>query len=108
MKRRGGASVYIYVKRSVLLPLIEVSDCPMKTISAPVRSFSTVSPQTLALMNNEFMLEQAGYFAERVTAEAGNETRKQIGSASKLALNRQPTEKEMALALEFLKTQTEG
>ncbi|MEP7339858.1 MAG: DUF1549 domain-containing protein [Acidobacteriota bacterium] len=101
-------SVYIYVKRSVLLPLIEVFDCPVTTVSAPVRSVSTVSPQALALMNNEFVLEQAGYFAERVVAEAGNDTRKQIGSAFKLALNRQPTEKETAWALEFLKSQTEG
>jgi mono/diheme cytochrome c family protein len=101
-------SVYIYVKRSVLLPLIEVFDCPVTTVSAPVRSVSTVSPQALALMNNEFVLEQAGYFAERVAAEAGNDTRKQIASAFKLALNRQPAEKETAWALEFLKKQTEG
>ena len=59
-------------------------------------------------MSNEFVLEQAGYFAERVAAEAGNDTRKRISSAFKLALNRQPTEKEMVWAQEFLKTQTEG
>ncbi|MDQ3012410.1 MAG: DUF1549 and DUF1553 domain-containing protein, partial [Acidobacteriota bacterium] len=101
-------SVYIFVKRSVLLPLIEVFDCPVTTVSAPVRSVSTVSPQALALMNNGFVLEQAGYFAERVTAEAGIDARKQIASAFKLALNRQPTEKETAWALEFLKKQSEG
>ncbi len=101
-------SVYIYVKRSVLLPLIEVFDCPVTTVSQPVRAVSTVSPQALALMNNEFVLEQAGYFAQRVTAEAGGDARKQIASAFKLALNRQPTEKETGWALEFLKRQSEG
>jgi len=101
-------SVYIYVKRSVLLPMIEVFDCPATTVSSPVRSTSTVSPQALALMNNEFVLEQAGYFAERVSAEAGGDARKQVAAAFNLALNRTPTEKETAWALEFLKKQAEG
>jgi hypothetical protein len=43
--------------------LIEVFDCPVTTVSAPVRSVSTISPQALALMNNKFVLEQASYFA---------------------------------------------
>src|SRR5262245_65802084 len=50
-------SVYIFVKRSVLLPLIEVFDCQVTVVTAPVRSVSTVSPQALALMNNQFVLE---------------------------------------------------
>ncbi|HEX2489806.1 MAG TPA: DUF1553 domain-containing protein, partial [Blastocatellia bacterium] len=63
-------SVYIFVKRSVLLPLIEVFDCPATVVSGPVRAVSTVSPQALALMNNEFVLQQAGFFAERIVKEA--------------------------------------
>ena len=101
-------SVYIFVKRSVLLPMIEVFDCPATTVPGPVRATSTVSPQALALMNNEFVLQQAGFFAERVAAEAGTDPRKQIASAFKLALNRQPSEKETAWAIEFLQKQTAG
>lgn len=101
-------SVYIYVKRSVLLPMIEVFDCPATTVSGPVRAVSTVSPQALALMNNEFVLQQAGFFAERVAADARTDARKQVVSAFKLGLNRQPTEREMGWALEFLTTQAAG
>ncbi len=101
-------SVYIFVKRSVLLPMIEVFDCPATTVPGPVRASSTVSPQALALMNNEFVLQQAGFFAERVAAEAGTDSRKQIASAFKLALNRLPSEKETAWAVEFLQKQTAG
>ncbi|MFN0111329.1 MAG: PSD1 and planctomycete cytochrome C domain-containing protein [Blastocatellia bacterium] len=101
-------SVYIFVKRSVLLPMIEVFDCPATTVPGPVRAVSTVSPQALALMNNEFVLQQAGYFAERVAAEAGADARKQIASAFKLALNRQPSEKELTWASEFLQKQAAG
>jgi hypothetical protein len=101
-------SVYIYVKRSVLVPLIEVFDCPVTTVSAPSRAVSTVSPQALALLNNEFVLEQAGFFAERVAREAGADNRAQINRAFKIALGRAPTEKELESSLSFLKSQAEG
>ena len=101
-------SVYIFVKRSVLLPLIEVFDCPATVVSGPVRAVSTVSPQALALMNNEFVLQQAGSFAERVMKEAGGDRRAQVVRAFKIALNRPPNLKEIEWSLSFLKAQAEG
>jgi hypothetical protein len=101
-------SVYIFVKRSVLVPLIEVFDCPVTTVSAPTRSVSTVSPQALALMNNEFVLEQAGYFAGRIRREAGANRKAQITRAFQIALSRRPNVKEMQWALEFTKSQSAG
>lgn len=101
-------SIYIFVKRSVLLPLVEVFDCPVTVVSAPNRAASTVSPQALALMNNEFVLEQAKFFAERVTAEAGAEADKQIVRAFQIALNRKPSKQEQDWSLSFLKAQTDG
>ena len=101
-------SIYIFVKRSVLLPLIEVFDCPATVVSGPVRAVSTVSPQALALMNNEFVLQQAGFFAERVVKEAGKEKRAQVIRAYNIALNRAPSEKEVEWSLSFLKSQAEG
>ena len=101
-------SVYIFVKRSVLLPLIEVFDCPATVVSGPLRAVSTVSPQALALMNNEFVLQQAGFFAERVVKEAGPDKRAQVVQAFKIALNRAPNAKEIEWSLSFLKSQAEG
>ncbi len=101
-------SIYIFVKRSVPLPMIEVFDCPVTVVSSPNRATSTVSPQALALMNNEFVLEQAKFFAERVTAEAGTEVNKQIARAFQIALHRKPSVKEQDWALNFLKSQADG
>ena len=101
-------SVYIFVKRSVLVPLIEVFDCPVTTVSAPSRPVSTVSPQALALMNNEFVLEQSRYFAERIKREAGVDTSAQIARGFQVALNRSPKAKETSWALDFLKSQSRG
>jgi cytochrome c553 len=101
-------SVYIFVKRSVLVPLIEVFDCPVTVVSSPVRSVSTVSPQALALLNNEFVLQQAQYFSERVRSEAGTDLRAQISRAFQIALNRRPSGKENLWATEFIKAQAVG
>lgn len=101
-------SIYIFVKRSVLLPMLEVFDCPVTSVSAPNRSTSIVSPQALALMNNQFILEQAGFLAERVIREAGTESEKQILKTYEIALNRKPNSKELEWSLNFLKTQTDG
>jgi cytochrome c553 len=101
-------SVYIYVKRSVLLPLIEVFDCPVTTVSAPVRATSTVSPQALALMNNEFVLEQADYFSQRLEQAAGSDRRAQVALAFQLALGRAPNAKEIEWSENFLKAQADG
>jgi cytochrome c553 len=101
-------SVYIFVKRSVLVPLIEVFDCPVTVVASPVRSVSTVSPQALALLNNEFVLQQSQYFAERVKREAGADLQAQISRAFQVALNRRPGVKENQWAAEFIKAQTEG
>jgi hypothetical protein len=93
------------VKRSVLLPLIEVFDCPATTVSSPSRSVSTVAPQALALLNNQSTLEQASHFGRRIELEAGSDRRAQIKRAFKYALSRPPSPREVDWALEFLKNQ---
>lgn len=101
-------SIYIFVKRSVPLPLVEVFDCPVTVVTAPNRATSTVSPQALALMNNEFVLEQAKFFAERVTTEAGAEVNQQIARAFQIALHRKPSKQEQDWSLNFLTSQAKG
>jgi hypothetical protein len=99
-------SVYIFQKRSVVLPLLEVFDCPDSTVSSPTRSDSVVAPQALALMNNEFVLEQARYFAQRVVSESGLESSRQVQRAYLLALGRAPSSKELSWSVEFLAQQS--
>lgn len=100
-------SVYIFQKRSVVLPLLEVFDCPDSTVSAPARAVSTIAPQALALMNNEFVLEQSRFFAERVAKEGGGSPSQRVQRAYLLALGRMPTSQELRWALDFLLRQTE-
>ena len=86
-------------------PLSRSGQGPHWPRTSPVRSVSTVSPQALALMNNQFVLEQAGFIAERVAREAGANLRAQVHHAFQLALNRPPSVKETQWALDFIQSQ---
>ena len=60
-------SVYLQMKRSLTLPLLQIFDAPDTATSCPRRERSTVAPQALALMNGEFTIAQADQFAARIT-----------------------------------------
>ena len=71
-----------------------------------LRSASTVAPQSLALMNGEFTLAQAKFFAERVAKEAGDSTdESKVARAWQLAFSRRPSNTELTDALGFLAKQ---
>ncbi len=83
-------SVYSYWKRGLRHPMFDVFDLPDLNVSCERRSTTTVPTQALTLLNNEFVLEQARYFAERVLAQAGPEPSAQIETAYRIALSRKP------------------
>ena len=66
-------SVYMFTKRSLLLPLMTVFDFADTTLPCAQRNISTVAPQALALLNNEFVHAQSDALAERVVREAGSD-----------------------------------
>ncbi len=64
-------TIYVFVKRSVPVPLLQVYDYPDTTSSVGKRSMTTTVPQALALMDNAFVYRQLKMYAERVAREAG-------------------------------------
>jgi hypothetical protein len=98
-------SVYSYQKRGLRYPMFEVFDQPNMNIGCERRTTTTVPTQALTLLNNEFILGQAAYFAERVAREAGDDPAAQMERAYAIALGRPPTVSERAANLEFLRKQ---
>lgn len=90
-------SIYRFAVRTTTHPFLTTLDCPSPANLAPVRNTTTTALQSLALLNNEFMLRQSRYFAKRVeaTAESPDE---RVDTAFRLALNRLPSVEEMAAA----------
>jgi hypothetical protein len=64
-------SVYVFVKRTLLVPELEVLDFPSTEETCEQRIVSTVAPQALTFLNGEFIHEQAQAFAKRVANEGG-------------------------------------
>lgn len=95
-------TIYIFVKRSLLVPELEVLDFPDTNGSCEQRNVSTIAPQALTLMNGKFMRDQATAFARRLAKEAGTDPSKQIELAFRLALSRDPKANEQQAVLAFL------
>jgi hypothetical protein len=96
-------SLYVFSKRSIRYPMFEAYDQPNLVNSCDRRNRSTIAPQALLLMNNNFVLVQARQFAARLRKDAGNDVRAQIERAFALALGRAPSTAERGRAEEYLR-----
>jgi hypothetical protein len=101
-------SVYLFTKRSLQTPFLEVLDAPNAAGSCGRRTRSTVAPQALLFLNDGFLRTQAGFFADRVLAEGGAEPDGRVRLAYRLALGRVPTAAEAEAARRFLDGQGSG
>jgi hypothetical protein len=96
-------SLYVFSKRSIRYPMFEAYDQPNLVNSCERRNRSTIAPQALLLMNNNFVIVQARQFAKRLRKEAGSDSQKQIQRAFALALGRAPTDAERSRAEEYMR-----
>ena len=101
-------SLYVYSKRSIRYPLFETFDQPNLINSCERRNRSTIAPQALLLMNNNFVINEAKYFAERLRRDAGDDARAQVERAYRLALGRAPTTFERTKTVEFIQNSPSG
>jgi hypothetical protein len=95
-------SIYAFIKRGLVVPMLETLDLADTVSSCPQRQVTTVAPQALSLFNGDFVNQQAKHFAARLKREAGDDPAKQITLAWRLALCREPTADEMAEMRSFL------
>lgn len=95
-------SIYRFVTRSTPQRFLTTLDCPDPANLTPARLTTTTALQSLALFNNDFVLRQSRYFAERLRREAGGETGAQVRRAYQLAFGREPGIEELRLATAFI------
>jgi hypothetical protein len=95
-------SVYIHVKRSLLVPMMSSFDFPEPDSSCEARFITTQPGQALGMMNGDFVNQQSVLFAERIASEAGGNLRDQVSRGYLLALSRQPTETEINRGLKLI------
>jgi hypothetical protein len=95
-------SIYMYVKRTFRLPMLDTFDLPDSTLSCSRRDVTNVAPQALALINNEFVAARAREFAARLRRIGGDGAAAWVADGWQIALGRQPSPVERARALAML------
>jgi hypothetical protein len=97
-------SIYIFLKRSLVTPIIASFDGAETDFSCAAR-FSTTQPtQALGMMNSAFVNDQAKIFAEYLKKHAGAQTNKQVELALWRVMQRQPTPVEVARGVKLIDT----
>jgi hypothetical protein len=100
-------SIYVQVRRSRPLGVLETFDAPQMTPNCESRSASTVATQSLLLMNSDAVLTAAEQFATHMEKTSSADAAAQGQLAWRLAYGTVPTADEQAQIASFLTTQTE-
>ncbi len=95
-------SVYLPVIRGIVPPILKTFDFPEPSNVQGRRDVTTVPSQSLFLMNNQFVVQQAKEFAGRVL-DASKEDNARVQLAFKSALSRPATQQEMDAAVSYVK-----
>jgi hypothetical protein len=88
-------SVYVHVKRSLLLPILDAFDLAETDRTTPTRFASTQPTQALLMLNSGFLQQQSAVFAARLKREAGADLGAQVRLGLRLCMGRSPTDAEV-------------
>ena len=98
----GRRSVYMKVRRNFLPPLMVAFDTPPPINTAGRRTVSNVPAQALILMNDPFVAQAAGRWAERMLTHADWTAQQRIERMYVEAFGRSPAADELGIALHFI------
>jgi len=101
MKRR---SVYFFIKRSQLIPMMMLFDWPEHLVSIGNRTSTTIAPQALMFLNSPQGRQYAQAFASTLPAD---DMPQAVTSAYRIAFGRVPSDRELNLAVAFVKQQSD-
>ena len=105
MNRR---SIYFFVKRSQLVPILSLFDAPDTLQDLATRSHTTVAPQALLMMNSPIVRSYAEGLAGQSKPSSDDLISERIRIAYEICLSRKPTDLELQLANEFIIAQSKS
>jgi len=102
---RWRRSVYLQYRRTEIPTMMDTFDYPEMGPNCLIRSVSTVSPQSLMLMNNDHIRELATEFAQRVDhlVAENSEPAARVDAVYHLALSRSPSAEEREIGIDALR-----
>ena len=103
--QRSRRSLYMYLKRTLGVPMMEALDLPVPDKPEPARQTTTIAPQALILMNNDFVDHQAKALATRLLRTTDGSDAACIDRVFWLALSRSPSPDERRTLAAFCRRQ---
>jgi mono/diheme cytochrome c family protein len=101
-EERARRTVYVHIKRSLAVPILNAFDAADPDGTCPVRFVTTQPGQALGMLNSEFLNEQAKLFADDVHKKAGEDVTEQVRLALRRVTQREPAERELARGVAFI------
>jgi len=101
-KRR---SIYFMIKRSKLVPMMQLFDQPEPLVSVGNRPSTTIAPQALAFLNSPHVRAAAHAFAQRLLPACEKSPEDAVRQGYLATIARQPDETELSAATAFLAAQ---
>jgi hypothetical protein len=100
-------SLYMYLKRGLLPPMMTTFDLNEPTLSCGQRNVTIVPTQALALLNNQFVHDRSEQLATEIQKSA-TDVREQVQLAWRSVLKREPTAVELQRSLKHVAIQTKA
>jgi hypothetical protein len=102
-------SVYLLARRAYNLSLLTVFDQPLVATNCLARGSSALPLQSLFMLNDAFLAEQADHFAGKVerSISAAASLDERVSAAFRAALARPPNTTEIATLTELLRRQSQ-
>jgi hypothetical protein len=101
-------SIYFMVKRSKLVPMMQLFDQPEPLVSVGSRPATTIAPQALAFLNSPHVRGYAHNFAKRQIARFEKAPGEAVRDSYLAAIGRAPDDSELSEALAFLASQEQS
>ena len=101
-------SVYLTLKRSEMVPLLQLFDAPESIQSIGERSTTTAATQALALMNAPFVRQRAEKLSQRVNPTKNGSLAQVIEEAYQITLSRLPSGIERQRMQAFIEKQAKS
>lgn len=102
-EERARRSIYIHIKRGLIVPMMAAFDVADADASCPVRFVTTQPTQALGMLNSAFVQRQAKVFAEFVSKQAAEDDTARVRLALLRACQRTPTASEIERGVETLR-----
>ncbi|MCI0361837.1 MAG: PSD1 and planctomycete cytochrome C domain-containing protein [Planctomycetaceae bacterium] len=101
-------SIYFMVKRSKLVPMMQLFDQPEPLVSVGGRPSTTIAPQALAILNSPHIRGYAQNFAQRLLPAYERSPAEAVKQGYLAAIGRLPDEVESASTVQFLAAQEQS